>query len=82
MEQACRPKEMELKAHEKGVTDSSEFDVSRNIRIVPPFREQEVDKFFALFDLKWPKTFWLMLLQCFCKKSPGGIFFFVSGRVS
>lgn len=69
MEQACRLKELELKARERGVTDVPVFDVSRNIRIVPPFREQEVDKFFALFErvatnMKWPQTFWPMLLQC------------------
>ncbi len=59
MEQACRLKEIELRARERGVTDVSDFDVSRNIRMVPPFREQEADKFFALFErvainLKWP----------------------------
>jgi len=69
MEQACRLKEMELKSRERGLTDTSDFDVSRNIRMVPQFREQEVDKFFALFErvannMKWPKTFWPMLLQC------------------
>ncbi len=69
MEQVCRLKEIELRARERGVTDVSDFDVSRNIRMVPPFREQEVDKFFALFErvainLKWPKTFWPTLLQC------------------
>ncbi len=69
MEQACHLNEIELRARERGVTDVSDFDVSRNIRMVPPFREQEVDKFFALFEcvainLKWSKTFWPMLLQC------------------
>ncbi len=87
MEQACRLKEIELRARERGVTDVSDFDVSRNIRMVPPFREQEVDKFFALFErvainLKWPKTFWPTLLQCEECEISGSLFFFVSGRVS
>lgn len=51
VEQVCRLKEMELRSRERGVSDTSDFDVSRNIRMVPPFREQEVDKFFALFEL-------------------------------
>ncbi len=53
MEQACRLKEIELRAHERGVTDVSDFDVSRNIRMVPPFREQEVDKFLLFLNV-WP----------------------------
>ncbi len=34
MEQVCRLKEIELRARERGVTDVSDFDVSRNIRMV------------------------------------------------
>jgi len=45
VEQACRLKEIELRACERGVTNVSDFDVSRNIH----FREQEVDKFFCSF---------------------------------
>ena len=46
-----------------------EFDVSRNIRLVPPFSEKDVDKYFTLFErvamsLKWPKPVWTLLLQC------------------
>ena len=29
---------------------ASAFDPARNIRIVPPFQEKEVDKYFALFE--------------------------------
>ena len=29
---------------------SSAFDPARNIRLVPPFREKEVDKYFAHFE--------------------------------
>ena len=38
----------------------SAFDPARNIRLVPPFQEKEVDKYFAHFEkvansLNWPK---------------------------
>ncbi len=45
------------------------FDVHRNMRLVPPFSEKEVDKYFYHFErvalsMKWPKSFWTLLLQC------------------
>ena len=47
---------------------SGAFDSARNIRLVPPFQEKEVDKYFALFEkvddsLNWPKEIWVLLLQ-------------------
>ena len=48
---------------------ASTFDPARNIRLVPPFQEKEVDKyFFAHFEkvadsLNWPKESWVLLLQ-------------------
>ena len=47
---------------------ASAFDPARNIRLVPPFQEKEVDKYFAHFEkvadsLKWPKESWVLLLQ-------------------
>lgn len=50
-------------------TASDSFDVSRYIRLVPPFREAEVDSYFVAFEriaskLKWPKEMWALLLQC------------------
>ena len=47
---------------------SSTFDPARNIRLVPPFQEKEVDKYFAHFEkvadsLNWPKESWVLLLQ-------------------
>ena len=44
------------------------FDVSRQVRLVPPFQEQEVDKFFLHFEkvaanLQWPAEAKTMLLQ-------------------
>ena len=43
------------------------FDVTKHIRLVPPFQE-EVDKYFLHFEkvaknLKWPKEHWTLLLQ-------------------
>ena len=44
------------------------FDVTNHIRLVPPFREKEVDKYFLHFEkiaenLNWPKEHWTLLLQ-------------------
>ena len=46
----------------------SAFDPARNIRLVPPFQEKGVDKYFAHFEkvadsLIWPKESWALLLQ-------------------
>ncbi|CAI5637482.1 unnamed protein product [Oreochromis niloticus] len=45
------------------------FDVSRHIKLVPAFRETEVDSYFTVCEriagpLHWPKTGWSLLLQC------------------
>ena len=47
---------------------ASAFDPARNIRLVPPFQENDVDKYFAHFEkvadsLNWPKESWVLLLQ-------------------
>ena len=47
---------------------ASAFDPARNIRLVPPFQEKEVEKYFAHFEkvadsLNWPKESWVLLLQ-------------------
>ena len=50
-------------------TDSEcKFDVTKFIRLVPPFQERDVDQYFLHFEkiadrLKWPKEFWCLLLQ-------------------
>ena len=43
-------------------------DVTKHIRLVPPFQEKEVDKYFLHFEkvaenLNWPKEHWTLLLQ-------------------
>ena len=47
---------------------SSTFDPARNIRLVPPFQEKEVDIYFAHFEkvadsLNWPRESWVLFLQ-------------------
>ena len=44
------------------------FNVTKQIRLVPPFQEKEVDKYFLHFEkvaenLNWPKEHWTFLLQ-------------------
>ena len=45
------------------------FDVTKHIRLVPPFEEKEVNKYFLHFEkknaehLKWPNEHWTLLLQ-------------------
>ena len=54
-----KPQPLDLSVH---------FDVTKHIRLVPPFQEKEVDKYFLDFEkvaenLKWPKEHWILLLQ-------------------
>ena len=47
----------------------AQFDITRNISLVPPFRESEVDSYFSVFEriaatLNWPMEMWPLLLQC------------------
>ncbi|XP_060727503.1 uncharacterized protein LOC132846805 [Tachysurus vachellii] len=51
------------------VESSLHFDVAKNIAIVPPFREREVEAYFQAFEriasaLKWPTEVWALMLQC------------------
>lgn len=76
-----RKLELELAAKGLPVPPSSPFEppqsphtnkpleVSKYIRMVPPFSEKEVDKYFPHFErvatsLRWPKEIWTLLLQC------------------
>ena len=72
LEFQLKMKELELQDKIKPKTlplDSSKtFDVTKHIRLVPPFQEKEVDKYFLHFEkvaenLKWPKEHWTLLLQ-------------------
>ena len=64
-------KELELQnmaVKRQSLDSGAHFDVMKHIRLVPPFQEKEVDKYFLYFEkvaenLKWPKEHWTLLLQ-------------------
>ena len=65
-------KELELEGKAKSkplpLDSGKSFDVTKHIRLVPPFQEKEVDKYFLHFEkvaenLKWPREHWTLLLQ-------------------
>ena len=65
-------KELELEGKSKSkplpLDSGKSFDVTKHIRLVPPFQEKEVDKYFLHFEkvaenLKWPRERWTLLLQ-------------------
>ena len=65
-----RMKELEMqdKVKTKPLDLGTHFDVTKHIRLVPPFQGKEVDKYFLHFEkvaenLKWPKEHWTLLLQ-------------------
>ena len=71
-EKEAAAREHELKMASLGKHPPSDkasvFDPARNIRLVLPFQEKEVDKYFAHFEkvadsLNWPKESWVLLLQ-------------------
>ena len=71
-EKEAAAREHELKMASLGKHSPSDkasvFDPARNIRLVPPFQEKVVDKYFAHFEkvadsLNWPKESWVLLLQ-------------------
>ena len=70
LEAAVREHELKMASLGKHAPSdkASTFDPARNIRLVPPFQEKEVDKYFAHFEkvadsLNWPKESWVLLLQ-------------------
>ena len=66
-----RMKELEMQnmtAKRQPLESGVHFDITKHIRLVPPFQEKEVDKYFLHFEkvaenLKWPKEHWTLLLQ-------------------
>ena len=72
LEFQLKMKQLELQDKTKPKTlpldTSKTFDVTKHIRLVPAFKEKEVDKYFLHFEkveekLKWPKEHWTLLLQ-------------------
>ena len=66
-----RMKELKLqnmKVKRQPLDSGTHFDVTKHIRLVLPFQEKEVDKYFLHVEkvaenLKWPKEHWTLLLQ-------------------
>ncbi|KAJ8043086.1 hypothetical protein HOLleu_10032 [Holothuria leucospilota] len=76
-EEKAREHEFRLKQLELGVIKASDpkigldtggFDVSKHVKFVPKFQENNVEKFFNYFEklgeqLKWPRDKWSILIQ-------------------
>ena len=68
-EQEIELEKLKLQATNKHADHSkTNFDITKHVRMVPPFPESEVDKYFLHFEkvaenCKWPKESWTMLLQ-------------------
>ena len=68
LEHQLKIKELELgskKGKEKGSID---FELAKNVRLVPKFNEHDVETYFLLFEktaksLSWPEKYWPLLLQ-------------------
>ena len=61
LQEKAKPKSLPLDT-------SKVFYVRKHIRLVPPFQEKKVNKYFLHFEkaaenLKWPKEHWTLLLQ-------------------
>ena len=63
-------RELEIKARTDNLdlATTGSFDASRHIRLVPPFVEKDVERYFPHFEkvalsLKWPKDVWPLLVQ-------------------
>ncbi len=72
---AAGPSNLSIVSNDSASADRSvvvaptHFDVAKNIAIVPPFREKEVEAYFQAFEriasaLKWPTEVWALMLQC------------------
>ncbi|XP_069976068.1 uncharacterized protein [Penaeus vannamei] len=58
-------KELEMRC---SVSTSVPFNVANNVKLVPPFQEKAVDKYFNYFEKialssGWPKEYWTVLFQ-------------------
>nr|XP_027230687.1 uncharacterized protein LOC113822353 [Penaeus vannamei] len=64
--------EFRIKQLESNPVSIHSFDVARQVRLVPPFCERDVTKYFVMFEkvaqsLCWPKEYWPILLQSVLK---------------
>ena len=58
----------ELEKRHVSPSPRGEFDVTSHIRLVPPFQEKDIERYFPHFECvattsKWPEQFWTFLLQ-------------------
>ena len=74
LEHERKMRALELNAHRIAHEESiaTKFDLGKNVRLVPPFNESEVDKYFQHFEtvaqnLRWPTDQWSLLLQSVLK---------------
>lgn len=74
-ESALKMRQLELQAaqgrgfEQPVIASRDAFDVSKNIQLVPAFKEAEVESYFGAFEriacaLHWPHEVWAILLQC------------------
>lgn len=68
LEENTRRESLRLSARSSRSNDETGLDVNKCVRMVPPFCEKDVDKYFVLFErvavtLDWPKDIWPLLLQ-------------------
>ena len=69
VEERQKSQELELGKRRAQEEEREEgFDISRALRLVPPFEETDVDSYFLLFEKvarnqKWPRGQWVALLQ-------------------
>ncbi|KAJ8348577.1 hypothetical protein SKAU_G00271660 [Synaphobranchus kaupii] len=69
LEANVRLRELEVEAMRAGSrAQPTEFSISRNVSMVPPFREVDVDTYFPMFEraaitLSWPRDAWPLMLQ-------------------
>ena len=59
---------MKLSSTTSPTSMNDKFIASREVRLVPPFDEVKVDKYFQPFEkaaesLEWPKKYWALTLQ-------------------
>ncbi|XP_059812926.1 reticulocyte-binding protein homolog 2a-like [Hypanus sabinus] len=65
-------KKLRQEQRAQGSDREERFNVSRELRLVPPFEGTDVDSYFLLFEKvavnqKWPKEQWVVLLQSVLK---------------
>lgn len=69
LEAAERRESARMSSQQSSRFVDADFDVNKCIRLVPPFSENDVDRYFVLFErvartLNWPEDVWPLLLQC------------------